>query len=78
MKLREMKFRELENGQLGEYVYPFTSEENSDWNDLQELGEHLFSPLAVVVSGQWVTTFETDDNDEIIEESKKEYIFPQF
>ena len=78
MKLREIYFRELKNGQLGATEYPFTSEEKSEWEDLKELADHLFSPLDFLVSGQWVETFETDDDGIKNEETIREYKFPQF
>ena len=77
MKLREIYFRELVNNTLQEKEYPFTSDGKLDWN-LQDLGEHLFSPLSVLVGGQWVETFETDNDGLKIESTVREYKFPQF
>ena len=55
MRLYEIYYRKLEeNGMFGETTYPFESDQENNWDDLQELGEHLFGK-DVEVEGDFVS-----------------------
>ena len=55
MKMYEIYYRKLEeNGTLGEKTYPFESNQESEWDDLKELGEHLFG-RDVKIEGDFIT-----------------------
>ena len=81
MKLREIFFRELkENGQMGEREYPFTSDEKSEWSDIEELAKELFEEpgTEVCTENNWVTIYFLDEDDEKSESEKRVFRFDQF
>lgn len=55
MKLYEIYYRKLEdNGSLGEKTFPFESDTESEWDDLEALAEHLFGAGDLEINGDWV------------------------
>lgn len=78
MKLRKTYFREFNGTSMEEKEYPFTSEDESNWDDLNELADHLFPRMDIEMRGNWIITYNYDDNDERIEDSRREYRFDQY
>mgnify|MGYP003525465265 CR=1 FL=1 len=76
MRLREIYYRELVDGTLQEKEYPFTSDDENYWTDLNELAEYLFPHKNIQVEGNWVTLYDFDDEDDKI--SKREFKFEQY